>query len=222
MVVKPASRMPDAEVWANIARDLTVVVHSPIWVCARFGVDGSEPRPSKRSRRAIRRRDWASRCDDRRDWTCSDAGGNVMDAAVTASLCVGVAEPYGSGLGGKLMLLYRDGKTGEISAIEAMCAAPGSLEAAKFAKLRQRERYFGYTSVAVPGLVAGLHAAHEKWGSRPWKELVLPAAELAERGVTIDEKSRRFLSSEGPAVETRSGSRHGCIWSTARRRRSAR
>lgn len=121
-----------------------------------------------------------------------DGGGNVMDAAVTASLCVGVAEPYGSGLGGKLMLLYRDGKTGEVSAVEAMCAASDSLDSAKFAKRRSRERYFGYTSVGVPGLVAGLHAAHEKWGAKPWREVALPAAELAERGVTIDAKSQRF------------------------------
>lgn len=121
-----------------------------------------------------------------------ERGGNVMDAAVTASLCVGVAEPYASGPGGKLMLLYRDGKTGRIDAVEAMCVASGSLDSALFALRRQRERYFGYSAVAVPGLVAGLHAAHEKWGSRPWNELVLPAADLAERGVTIDEKSHRF------------------------------
>jgi gamma-glutamyltranspeptidase/glutathione hydrolase len=130
-----------------------------------------------------------------------ETGGNVMDAAVTASMCVGVAEPYGSGLGGKLMLLYRDGKTGEISAAEAMCAAPGGLDSAKFAKLRQRERYFGYQSVAVPGLVSGLHAAHAKWGSRPWKELVLPAAELAESGVTIDEKSQRFYRAKATQLK---------------------
>jgi gamma-glutamyltranspeptidase/glutathione hydrolase len=128
-------------------------------------------------------------------------GGNVMDAAVTASMCVGVAEPYGSGLGGKLLLLHRDGKTGEISAVEAMCAASGSLDAAKFAKLRARERNLGFTSVAVPGLVAGLYEAHEKWGSRPWKELVLPAAELAERGVTIDEKSQRFYRAKASQLK---------------------
>lgn len=130
-----------------------------------------------------------------------EAGGNVMDAAVTASMCVGVAEPYGSGLGGKLMLLYRDGKSGEISSVEAMCAAPGGLDSAKFAKLRQRERYFGYQSVAVPGLVAGLHAAHSKWGSRPWRELVLPAADLAESGVTIDEKSQRFYRAKAAQLK---------------------
>jgi gamma-glutamyltranspeptidase/glutathione hydrolase len=130
-----------------------------------------------------------------------ERGGNVMDAAVTASMCVGVAEPYGSGLGGKLMLLYRDGKTGEVSAVEAMCAASNSIDAAKFAKLRQRERYFGYQSVAVPGLVSGLHAAHAKWGSRPWQELVLPAAELAEEGVTIDEKSQRFYRAKAKQLK---------------------
>jgi len=130
-----------------------------------------------------------------------EAGANVMDAAVMASMCVGVAEPYGSGLGGKLMLLYRDGKTGEISSVEAMCAAPGGLDSAKFAKLRQRERYFGYQSVAVPGLVSGLHAAHAKWGSRPWKDLVLPAAELAESGVTIDEKSQRFYRAKATQLK---------------------
>ncbi len=131
-----------------------------------------------------------------------EAGGNVMDAAVTASLAVGVAEPYGSGLGGKLMLLYRDGKTGQISTVEAMCAAPGKLDPAKFAKLRSRQRYFGYTSVAVPGLVSGLYAAHEKWGSRPWKELVIPAAELAERGIAITEKSRAFFRAKTKQLST--------------------
>ena len=130
-----------------------------------------------------------------------ERGGNVMDAMVTASLCVGVAEPYGSGLGGKLMLLYRDGKTGKVSAVEAMCAAPGSLDSAKFAKLRSRQRYFGYTAVAVPGLVAGLHAAHAKWGARPWKELVEPAAKLAERGVTITEKSRPFYRAKARQLQ---------------------
>src|SRR4051812_29745482 len=39
------------------------------------------------------------------------AGGNAVDAAVATSLAVGVAEAYGSGLGGKLMLLYFEAKS---------------------------------------------------------------------------------------------------------------
>jgi gamma-glutamyltranspeptidase/glutathione hydrolase len=120
-------------------------------------------------------------------------GGNVVDAAVATSLCLGVAEPYGSGIGGKGMLLYRDGKTGHVFAIEAMCAASASLDSEKFASRRRRERYYGYTSVAVPGLVAALDAAHRRWGSRTWREVVTPAAELADRGVVVSEKMYQMM-----------------------------
>jgi gamma-glutamyltranspeptidase/glutathione hydrolase len=120
-------------------------------------------------------------------------GGNVVDAAVATSLCLGVAEPYASGIGGKGMLLYRDGETGQVYAIEAMCAASRSIDAAQFAARPERERYYGYTSVGVPGLVAALDAAHRRWGSKPWREVVAPSAELAERGVTVSEKMYQLM-----------------------------
>jgi gamma-glutamyltranspeptidase/glutathione hydrolase len=115
-------------------------------------------------------------------------GGNVVDAAVATSLCLGVAEPYGSGIGGKGMLLYRDGKSGRIYALEAMCTASASLDADAFADRRRAERYAGYTSVAVPGLVPALDAAHKRWGAKPWREVVMPSADLAEKGVRVNEK----------------------------------
>ena len=57
-----------------------------------------------------------------------EAGGNVVDAAVTTSLALGVAAPYGSGLGGKLVMLYRDGGTGNVTCVEALPAAPRKLD----------------------------------------------------------------------------------------------
>src|SRR5262249_43685717 len=116
------------------------------------------------------------------------AGGNVVDAAVTTSLCLGVAEPYASGIGGKGMLLYRDGKTGRIYAIEAMCAASSSIDAAQFAARPQRQRLTGYYSVAVPGLVAALEEVHRRWGSKPWREVVEPSATFADDGVEVSQK----------------------------------
>ncbi|TWT97725.1 Gamma-glutamyltranspeptidase precursor [Botrimarina colliarenosi] len=113
------------------------------------------------------------------------AGGNVVDAAVATSLALGVAEPYGSGIGGKAMLLYREAATGKVYSLEAMCQAPAGLDADAFAKLRRQDRYYGYRAVAIPGLVACLGEAHRQWGSRPWGELVLPAAELAGDGVVV-------------------------------------
>lgn len=116
------------------------------------------------------------------------AGGNVVDAAVTTSLCLGVAEPYASGIGGKGMLLYRDGKTGRIYAIEAMCAASSTIDAAQFSARPQRERLTGYCSVAVPGLVAALEEVHRRWGSKPWRDVVTPSAKLADDGVEVSQK----------------------------------
>ncbi|QDT69339.1 Gamma-glutamyltranspeptidase precursor [Planctomycetes bacterium MalM25] len=120
------------------------------------------------------------------------AGGNAIDAAVAASLALGVAEPYGSGLGGKLVMLHRNGKTGEVTCIEALCASPAATDPAEFASLSSRQRKYGYRSVCVPGLPAGLHAAHERWGSKPWRGLTAPATKLAREGVTVSQAMREL------------------------------
>lgn len=114
------------------------------------------------------------------------SGGNVVDAAIATSLALGVAEPYGSGLGGKLVWLYRDAATGKVTSIVALCTSPQEMDPTEFVQLPRNERKYGYRAVGVPGLVAGLAAAHERWGSKPWSELVEPAANLAEAGITID------------------------------------
>ncbi len=120
------------------------------------------------------------------------AGGNAIDAAVATSLAVGVAEPYGSGLGGKLMLLYYEAKSGKTYVVDAMDAA-GSLDVAVYLKRPVEDRSYGYGSVCVPGLAAGLWTAHQKWGAKPWPDTVQPAITLARAGFRILPKSREFF-----------------------------
>src|SRR5213078_1678824 len=91
-------------------------------------------------------------------------GGNAIDAAVAVSLAVGVAEPYGSGLGGKFMLVYYEAKSGKTAVVEAMDACGTAIDVASYEKLPADARSYGYSSVCVPGLAAGLWAAHQKWG----------------------------------------------------------
>ncbi len=117
-------------------------------------------------------------------------GGNAIDAAAATSLALGVAEPYGSGLGGKLILLYREGRTGKVYSLVALCTSPTAMDAAEFAALSGDQRKYGYRAAGVPGLPAGIHAAHERWGSLPWEELVEPAARLAEKGVEVSAAMR--------------------------------
>ena len=44
----------------------------------------------------------------------------------------------------------------------------------------------GATAVAVPGAVAGMDLAHKHFGRMPWKDLVTPAAKLADEGLLVD------------------------------------
>jgi gamma-glutamyltranspeptidase/glutathione hydrolase len=123
------------------------------------------------------------------------AGGNAMDAAVATSLALGVAEPYGSGLGGKLMLLFFEAKSGKSFAVDAMDAA-GSVDVAAYVKRPEEDRTYGYGSVCVPGLAAGLWAAHQKWGVKKWADDVKPAIVLAQKGFRILPKSREFFAEQ--------------------------
>lgn len=131
-----------------------------------------------------------------------EAGGNAMDAAVAVSMTLGVAEPYGSGLGGKLVMLYYDAETQRVYCVEALCVSPAGLDTEAFLALDRSERNQGYRSVAVPGIVAGLHAAFERWGTGDWAELIEPAAKLAEEGVPLSEGSREMFRPKVSGLRT--------------------
>lgn len=120
-------------------------------------------------------------------------GGNVVDAAIATSLALGVAEPYASGLGGKLVLLYREARTGTVICIEALCPSAATIDPAAFSRMSRQQRYYGYTAVGIPGCLSGLAEAHRRWGSQSWSELVQPAIDLARRGVEVTPKLQSFF-----------------------------
>ena len=123
------------------------------------------------------------------------AGGNAIDAAVAVSLALGVAEPYASGLGGKLMLLYFEAASGRTYAVEAMDAA-GSLEVAAYLQRAADDHSYGYGAVCVPGLAAGLWLAHGKWGRLKWADDVAPSIQLARDGAETLPKTRDLFAEQ--------------------------
>ena len=115
-------------------------------------------------------------------------GGTAADAAVAVSLTLGVTEPFNSGLGGKLVILYYDASNGKISYIDAIETAPAGMSVESMRALSSSDRSRGWHSVAIPGCAAGLELMHKKWGKLPWKELVKPAVGYAREGFPLAEK----------------------------------
>jgi gamma-glutamyltranspeptidase/glutathione hydrolase len=75
---------------------------------------------------------------------------------------------------------------GEATTIDFREKAPLAATANMFldstGRLIEGSNHYGLKAVGVPGTVAGLYMAHQKYGKLPWKELVQPSVVLAKKG----------------------------------------
>ncbi|MBI1903922.1 MAG: gamma-glutamyltransferase [Planctomycetia bacterium] len=110
-------------------------------------------------------------------------GGNAVDAAVAVALAMAVAYPPAGNIGGGGFMMVYPGGGAEPVCIEYRETAPAAATREMF---DLKESKLGHKVVGVPGTVRGLALAHQRFGKLPWKELVLPAARLAEEGFGID------------------------------------
>jgi gamma-glutamyltranspeptidase/glutathione hydrolase len=128
-------------------------------------------------------------------------GGNAIDALVTVSLALGVAEPGNSGLGGKIVLLYYDATAHKTTAVVAMDSAPSAMQPDTVLAIPAEKRQRGWDTACTPGLAAALGQAQAKWGVRPWKEDVEPAVKLATDGVTLSDRMGEMFSQFHPEID---------------------
>lgn len=110
------------------------------------------------------------------------AGGNAVDAAVATVFAVGVCEPHHSGIGGSgLMTIYlADSDT--YTTIEYMEAVPLAYDGT-YKKANDNTTARG---AAVPGQVAGLLYALEKYGTMTPAEVLAPSIKLSREGFPLD------------------------------------
>jgi gamma-glutamyltranspeptidase/glutathione hydrolase len=117
-----------------------------------------------------------------------EEGGNAIDAAVAAALALGVSEPTTSGLGGEtLILIYL--KDGRSVAIDGSCYVPFEPRVDELQSERARGRagnLHGYKSVAVPGSLAALAHAVQKYGTKTLAQVLAPAIDIAEFGYRMN------------------------------------
>jgi gamma-glutamyltranspeptidase / glutathione hydrolase len=120
-----------------------------------------------------------------------DRGGNAVDAAVAVGFALAVTYPRAGNIGGGGFMLIHLAKTGENIAIDYRETAPAAASASMFLDVQGNpdpaKSRDSALSIGVPGTVAGLALAHEKYGSGKLTlaELIAPAITLARNGVEI-------------------------------------
>jgi gamma-glutamyltranspeptidase/glutathione hydrolase len=116
-------------------------------------------------------------------------GGNAIDAAVTAAFSLAVVQPRSGNIAGGGFMLISSEQNDEVVAIDYREKAPSKATADMFLDEEgnadsQLSRY-SHLAAGVPGTVAGLSLALEKYGTISLKEALVPAIHLAEKGFVV-------------------------------------
>jgi gamma-glutamyltranspeptidase / glutathione hydrolase len=135
-------------------------------------------------------------------------GGNAIDAAVATTLAISVVEPFSAGIGGGGFMMTKMGK--DVKSLDFRERAPLKASRNMYldaqGKVRPNVSLEGHLAAGVPGTIAGLAAAHQKYGKLSWRTVVAPAIKLARDGFTVSEiyteqaKSKQKLLATNPAA----------------------
>jgi gamma-glutamyltranspeptidase/glutathione hydrolase len=131
--------------------------------------------------------------------TILESGGNAIDAAVAVGFALAVTHPSAGNIGGGGFMLVRlaDGRTIFLDFRErAPEAAAHDMYLDASGKLT-RDSTLGYRASGVPGTVAGLEYASQRFGRLPWSVLVQPAIDLAAKGFTLSYAQANGLRNNG-------------------------
>ena len=110
-------------------------------------------------------------------------GGNAVDAAIATSFALAVTWPEAGNLGGGGFMLIASPDGSHPVCIDYRETAPAAATEGMYTPGENRHHA---RHVGVPGTVAGLFLAHEKYGRLPWSRLVQPSVELARDGFAVD------------------------------------
>ncbi|MDQ0322551.1 gamma-glutamyltranspeptidase/glutathione hydrolase [Pararhizobium capsulatum DSM 1112] len=117
-------------------------------------------------------------------------GGNAVDAAVAVGYALAVVYPTAGNIGGGgfMTIRLKDGKTTFLDFRErAPLAATKTMYLDDKGERVKGLSTSGYLAVGVPGSVAGLEAARERYGTLPRQELMAPAIRLASEGFGLEQ-----------------------------------
>jgi gamma-glutamyltranspeptidase/glutathione hydrolase len=124
-------------------------------------------------------------------------GGNAVDAVIATQFALAVVFPAAGNIGGGGFMVLRK-NDGSVYSLDYREIAPDSANEKMFLDSQGNPirglSEKGHRSVGVPGSVAGMWEAHQRFGKLPWKDLVQPAIDLAENGFPLTEEQASSLN----------------------------
>jgi gamma-glutamyltranspeptidase / glutathione hydrolase len=127
-------------------------------------------------------------------------GGNAVDASIAAAFVLAVTLPEAGNIGGGgFLLAHMHGATDFLDYREtAPAAAHRDIYLDADGNVIDHASVVGHRAAGVPGTVAGMWAAHQRWGTRPWEELLAPAIALARDGFIVPPLLAANVAAEAP------------------------
>jgi gamma-glutamyltranspeptidase/glutathione hydrolase len=118
-----------------------------------------------------------------------DQGGNAIDASVAVAFALAVVLPRAGNIGGGGFLVLHNAEKNKNYALDYREMAPASADRDMYlnedGSLNKSTSRLGYLAGGIPGTVAGMWEAHQKFGSMPWEDLLKPAIKLAQAGFKV-------------------------------------
>ncbi|MSO77890.1 MAG: gamma-glutamyltransferase [Alphaproteobacteria bacterium] len=129
------------------------------------------------------------------------AGGNAVDAGVATALAIGGVEPWNSGIGGCGCMLVYVAAERRTHVVDFLTLAPKRLDPGRYPltnraaadnalfvwpTVAEERNRLGPEAIGVPGSIAGLALALERFGTMPWRDVIQPAIRIADAGLPVD------------------------------------
>jgi gamma-glutamyltranspeptidase / glutathione hydrolase len=115
-----------------------------------------------------------------------ESGGNAVDAAIAASVLLGICEPQMTGIGGDCFVLLSPGGSDEIIALNGSGRAPAALSAeAMRAAGHKTVPLQGVEAVTIPGAVDAFCRLSKDFGKLGLATVLAPAIYYAKAGVPV-------------------------------------
>ena len=132
-------------------------------------------------------------------------GGNAVDAAVGAAFALGVVEPMMSGIGAGGGLLVFRAADRQADYLDFYSMSGADIDTG-VRSLRGNDRITA-RGVGIPGAVAGLLAAHERYGRLPRAAVLAPAIRLAADGYPASALLAREVEGDSMKLSRSAGAR---------------